>query len=64
MHGLFYEEFARVVAHEAPRRRDKPGRSHGPGPPPPRKRARRVVAGWLAAAASRVDREAARRAVA
>ena len=63
MHSLFYEQFVRVVAEEAQRHHLQVDRFHGPGPPPP-KRARRVLASWLAAAASRMDREAARRAVA
>jgi hypothetical protein len=63
MHSLIHEEYARVVAHEEQRHRGKVDDPHGPGPPQP-KRVRGVVAVWLVATANRVDREAARRAIA
>jgi hypothetical protein len=63
MHGLFYEEFARVVAQEGQRQHRELDQQHGPGPPPPN-RVRGFLAVWLASAANRVDREAARRALA
>jgi hypothetical protein len=63
VHNLIHQEYMRAVADEAQRHRNHVNRPHGPGPPPP-KRVRSGLAVLLAAAASRVDREAARRAVA